>query len=154
MSFLDEILQMGVCDRYKGRLEACKSKYGVASMLDVNFCEWLASRNIENGLCQWVSENFGSFINGRFNRQSGGYSVSVWCPGGEPIELETAITCILGNGGTDVEVIVPEHSVRRVFVSGCRVSVNIPSGSVLYVDTDGSGSVESKEGVKVKTMRK
>lgn len=154
MSFLDKIMRIGVCERYRGRLEACKSKYDVASMLDVNFCEWLASRNLENGLSSWVSDSFGGFVNGRFERDAGGYSVSVWCPNGEPVELRTSVTCILGDGSTDVEVVVPEHSVRRVFVSGCRVSVSIPNGSVLYVDTDGSGSVDAKEGVRVKTMRR
>lgn len=153
MSLVDFILwETNVCDRYSGRLRDAVSKRDVAAMLDVNVCEWLAVNNVSHGMRVWLLSEFSPFINGRFVNDGRGYTASVWCPDDGLVDTGTDVACILGCGGTEVVVSVPDNSVRRVFVSGCRVHVALGENSRLYVDATEDCLVDEVGGVRLKRI--
>lgn len=113
-SFLDDNNAL-VCERYREEARQANSKPALASMLDVNVCEWLCQMQPRHGSAMWLTEYFANFINGRWAKDCGGYTCAVYAGYTGEIELKDTVTAIIGCKGAKLSV--PENAFVRVFAS-------------------------------------
>ena len=148
---VDTILEKGVCDAYRSKVQRARSKAELAAVLDANACECLALRNVNGELCGFIKDEFAPFINGNFINDNGGYTASVWCGHKGKIELVSDVTAIMGHGKTNVRIVVNPNNIKRVFVSGCNVKVSLGENAKLYIDTPDALEIDN-ENVKIRRI--
>ena len=156
-SFLDQNSAL-VCERYREEARQASSKPALASMLDVNVCEWLCMMQPNHDSCRWLTEHMANYLNGRWAKDCGGYTCSVYAGYEGEIELRDTVTALVGCGR--VRMIVPDNTILKVCCSGGDFGVKEMgknSRLICYMtyDADNTGfiyPVEYKERIEVKKL--
>lgn len=119
-SFLDQNSAL-VCERYREEARQANSKPALASMLDVNVCEWLCKMQPNHDSAAWLTTYFANFINGKWAKDCGGYTCAVYAGYEGEIELKDTVTAIIGCN--EVRLIIPDNAFVRVFCSESKLIV-------------------------------
>lgn len=125
-----------ICEQYLKPIGEAKSKKDLADLLDINACEWLCQMNEKHGgVGEWVSENFGNFINGRFSNANDGYDTSLYCgfKSAMPMVLRTTVTGFIDS---EVDIKLQKYEIRRIVCSKSKVRVTFEEESHLLVVKD------------------
>lgn len=156
-SFLDDNNAL-VCERYREEARQANSKPALASMLDVNVCEWLCQMQPGHDSAKWLTEYFANFINGRWAKDCGGYTCAVYAGYTGEIELKDTVTAIIGCKGAKLSV--PENAFVRVFASDSDLwVVDMGKDSKLIVEHNGEtklflgNNITSENTVETKELK-
>jgi hypothetical protein len=120
LSFKRNALRLGLCDEYRRRWDACRTRRELVDMaLDSNGIEFVAdSLAFGWGLdIACVKSRFGDFINGGYVRCGDGYTSELYVDGGGVLTLRSTLT-LLCRCRLDIDV--PAGFVSRVYVCGGR----------------------------------
>lgn len=116
-------LRLGLCGEYKAKWDGARDKGGLMEIaLDSNGVEWVCQMANKGVLGKdMVLSDFGEYINGKYVRKKGGYTSELYAYYNGTITLRTTLLVIMGG---DVEVVVPEYHVGRIYVCcGAKVRV-------------------------------
>ena len=150
-SFLDQNSAL-VCERYREEARQAGSKPALASMLDVNVCEWLCMMQPNHDSCRWLTEHLANYINGRWAKDCGGYTCSVYAGYDGEIELRDTVTAIIG---CNAKVKVPDNAFVKVFASDSRITLkDFGKNARLSVESNGTTEVLSPENKTYNVERK
>ena len=148
--FLDENYAL-ICERYRGEARQANSKPALASLLDVNVCEWLCMMQPRHDSVCWLTENFPNYINGRWAKDCGGYTCSVYAGYEGEITLVDTVTAVIG---CDARLVVPDNAFVRVFASGGTLRVaRFGKDAHLVVEATGGTDVVYDEWMEVETKK-
>ena len=149
-----ELYRDEICEKYIKPIGMASSKKDLADLLDINACEWLCQINAKHGgVGEWVSENFGNFINGRFSNANDGYDTSLYCgfKSAMPMVLRTTVTGFID---CDADIKLQKYEIRRIVCSKSVVRVSFDEDSHLLVEKDNDTKIVFDEIYKSKIVIK
>lgn len=139
-SFLDDN-NAEICERYREEARQANSKPALASMLDINVCEWLCMMQPNHNSAAWLTEYFANFINGKWAKDCKGYTCSVYADYDGYVTLNDTVTAFVGCGW--VRMTVPDNTILRVICSGGDFGVKEMGDNsklVCYMTYDGDNT--------------
>lgn len=140
---------LGLCGQYKTMWDACRNKKDLIDMaLDANGVEFMAdSIAFGWGLSkEYLMKEFGDFINGKYQRNKGGYKSRMYVGYEEDITIDSTITLLVGCKG---KVIVPCSMVGNIYIcGGCDIDVK-NDGVVYLYEYAGNNNVHKDENVEI-----
>ena len=116
-------LRLGLCGEYKAKWDGARDREDLMDIaLDSNGVEWICQMANMGVLSkETVLSDFGEYINGKYVRKKGGYTSELYAYYNGTITMRTTLLVVMGG---DVEVIVPEYHVVRIYVCcGAKVRV-------------------------------
>ena len=144
-AFREAAKSRNLCDKYSEMWDNCKSKKQLFDLAtDSNGIPYICESIVEGwGVTpEFISENFKTFINGRYISQHNGYTSAIYVEMFfiEPLVAKTTNVVIMACEGV---VEIPENVVFNLFIVNSNVVV---SGSgVCYVKTYGENKVKYVE---------
>lgn len=142
-----------ICEQYLKPIAEAKSKKDLADLMDINVCEWLCQMNAKHGgIGNWLVENFGNFINGKFITDTKGYTTVIYVGMvryDNVFPLASTVTAFID---CDTKLLVRKNEVRRVVCSDCHINVMLEENSEILIVHDGHCeiTVDKQEGAKFK----
>lgn len=140
---------LGLCGQYKTMWDACRNKKDLIDMaLDANGVEFMAdSIAFGWGLSkEYLMKEFGDFINGKYQRNKGGYKSRMYVGYEGDITIDSTITLLVGCKG---KVIVPCSMVGNIYIcGGCDIDVK-NDGVVYLYEYAGNNNVHKDENVEI-----
>ena len=140
---------LGLCGQYKTMWDECRNKKDLIGMaLDANGVEFMAD-SIEFGWGlskEYLIKEFGDFVNGKYQRNKGGYKSRMYVGYEGDITIDSTITLLVGCKG---RVIVPCSMVGNIYICG-GCDIDVTNDGVVYLYTYGSSNkVHEDENVEV-----
>ena len=136
---------LGLCGQYKSMWDACRSKKDLIDMaLDANGVEFMAD-SIEFGWGlskEYLMKEFGDFVNGKYQRNKGGYKSRMYVGYKEDITIDSTITLLVGCKG---KVIVPCGMVGNIYICG-GCDIDVKNDGVVYLYAYGSSNKVHEDG--------
>jgi len=110
--------RLGICEPYLKRWNEATSKEDLMNIaLDINGVDFLAISTAEGwGLpVDYIKQNFGNYINGKWQRQGRGYTSELYVGYKASITQRSTITLLIG---CNCKFYTPKYHVCSLFVSG------------------------------------
>lgn len=136
---------LGLCGQYKTMWDACRNKKDLMNMaLDANGVEFMAdSIAFGWGLSkEYLMKEFGDFINGKYQRNKGGYKSRMYVGYEGDITIDSTITLLVGCKG---KVIVPCSMVGNIYICG-GCDIDVKNDGVVYLYTYADNNKVHKNG--------
>lgn len=130
---------LGLCGQYKTMWDACRNKKDLIDMaLDANGVEFMAdSIAFDWGLSkEYLMKEFSDFINGKYQRNKGGYKSRMYVGYEGDITIDSTITLLVGCKG---KVVVPCSMVASIYVCG-GCDIDVKNDGVVYLYAYGSSN--------------
>ena len=147
-AFREAAKSRNLCEKYSEMWDNCKSKKQLFDLAtDSNGIPYICEAMVDGwGVTpEFISENFKTFINGRYTSQHHGYTSAMYVERFfiEPLVAKTTNLVIIACEGV---VNIPENVVCNLFIVNSDVVV---SGSgVCYVKTYGENTIKYDEPVR------
>ena len=144
-AFREAAKSRNLCEKYSEMWDNCKSKKQLFDLAtDSNGIPYICEAMVEGrgDTPEFISENFKTFINGRYISQHKGYTSAMYVERFfiEPLVAKTTNVVIMACEGV---VEIPENVVCNLFIVNSNVVV---SGSgVCYVKTYGDNTIKYDE---------
>ena len=136
---------LGLCGQYKTMWDACRNKKDLIDMaLDANGVEFMAD-SIEFGWGlskEYLIKEFGDFINGKYQRNRGGYKSRMYVGYEEDITIDSTITLLVGCKG---KVIIPYGIINNIYICG-GCDIDVKNDGVVYLYAYGSSNKVHEDG--------
>ncbi len=138
-------LRLGLCGEYKAKWDNARGKKDLVDIaLDSNGVEWICQMAEMGVLTKEIAlSDFGNYINGKYVRNKGGYTSEVYAYYDGTVTMRTTLLVVMG---CDVEVIVPENSIGRIYTC-CGAKVRVTGKGKAEVITPGRMTSQSKQSV-------
>lgn len=110
---------LGLCDQYRAKWNACKSKRELVDLaLDGNGIEFMAdSMAFGWGLGKdYLLREYGEWMNGFYRSREDGYTSEMYVGAHGVVNVRSAL--LLVAYCDDLEIVVSEHNVCRIYVCG------------------------------------
>lgn len=144
---------LGLCGQYKTMWDACRNKKDLIDMaIDANGVEFMAD-SIEFGWGlpkEYLMKEFGDFVNGKYQRNKGGYKSRMYVGYEEDITIDSTITLLVGCKG---KIIIPCSMVASIYVCG-GCDIDVKNDGVVYLYTYADNNKVHKNGKTEVIQRK
>lgn len=147
---------LGLCDQYRGKWDACKSKRELVDLaLDSNGIEFMAdSMAFGWGLGKgYLLREFGEWMNGFYQSRTNGYKSEMYVGAHGVVNVRSAL--LLVAYCDDLEIVVPEHHVCRIYVcGGSKVRIGcIGKAELIEYGEDNDVCMVTHEGADLRRSR-
>ena len=143
--FREAAKSRNLCEKYSEMWDNCKSKKQLIDLAtDSNGIPYVCESIVEGwGVTpEFISENFKTFINGRYVSQHNGYTSAMYVERFfvEPVVVKTTNLVVIACEGV---IEVPENTVCNIFI--VESDVVIRGTGVCYVKTYGDNTIKYDE---------